>query len=187
MAAQVQPLLTATITNSSVASVTDQVSFNEKAQQCTFATSESAQAVTLTVVGGADAAAFYNSQVQGITAVAVPGVGDKAMRDGSHGSTAVIAEKGGVACLVDTSAADQIPGVAALEEAAGYTSDIGDANDAAIAAALGTLCNRVFGAGNTTPDLSALVAAGAAASASASPSDGGLPTGFALPTDSASS
>jgi hypothetical protein len=56
-----------------------------------------------------------------------------------------------------------VPGVAQLEEAAGGTSNIGEAANGIIAAALGTLCNRIYGSGNTTPDLSAL------GSASASP------------------
>ena len=166
-AAQVQAILVATITKTSSASVPDQVTLNGVAQQCTFATADSSQAITLTVVGGADADNFYKGQAQGITPVSVPGVGDKALRDGSDSSTAVIAEKGSVACMVDTSGADQIPGVANLEQAAGDTSDIGDSNYAAVAAAMGTLCNRVFGSGNTTPDLSGLIAAGASASASA--------------------
>jgi hypothetical protein len=166
-ASQVQALLVNTITKTSSSSVHDQVTLDGMAQQCTFATSDTSAAITLTVVGGADAGGFYTSQAQGITAVSVPGIGDKAVRDGDHGSTAVISEKSGVACLVDTSDAGQVPGVGNLEEAAGDTSDIGDGNYAALAAAMGTLCNRVFGSGNTTPDLSGLIAAGASASASA--------------------
>ena len=79
-----------------------------------------------------------------------------------------------------------MPGVGQLEEAAGGTSNIGDANDALEAAAVATLCNRIFGSGNTTPDLSALLA-NASAAATASPSDqGGLPSAVLL-TDAASS
>jgi hypothetical protein len=44
-------------------------------------------------------------------------------------------------------------GIAQLEDAAGHTSNIGDKAYAELAAAIGTLCNRVLGSGNTTPDL----------------------------------
>jgi hypothetical protein len=37
----------------------------------------------------------------------------------------------------------------------GYVN-LTDAEDAIVAQALGTVCNRLFGSGNTTPDLSAL-------------------------------
>jgi hypothetical protein len=53
--------------------------------------------------------------------------------------------------------------VGQLEEAAGATGTIGNKAYAEIAAALGTVCNRVYGSGNTTPDLSGLTAAAAAA------------------------
>jgi hypothetical protein len=54
-------------------------------------------------------------------------------------------------------------------------------------AAVATLCNRLLGSGNTTPDLSALIAKGSAAG-TASPSDqDSLPSNFSLPTDSAAS
>jgi hypothetical protein len=112
----------------------------------------------------------------------VPGVGDKAIRDGSDGSSALTSEHSGLACTADTSDADQLPGVAALMKAAGDTSNIGDANWAKVATALGTLCNAVFGSGGTTPDLRGLTAA-AAAAATASPTGGGLPTNFSVPTD----
>jgi hypothetical protein len=86
----------------------------------------------------------------------VPGIGQKSVRDAGDGTSAITAEANGLTCTASTSSEGQIPGVAALEQAAGDTSDIGDATFALISAALGTLCNRIFGSGNTTPQLSGL-------------------------------
>ncbi len=55
-------------------------------------------------------------------------------------------------------------------EAAGDTNNIADSAYQTVAIALGTLCNRIYGSGNTTPDLSSLLAMDAAASASAAAS-----------------
>lgn len=65
-----------------------------------------------------------------------------------------------------------MPGVSPLEEAAGDTTHIAESAYQEVADALGTLCNRIYGSGNTTPDLSGLLAADAAASASAAASAG---------------
>ena len=70
--------------------------------------------------------------------------------------------KGTTYCSVNPQA-DEIPGVSQLEEAAGATSDIGDRAYREIAAALGTVCNRIYRSGNTKPDLTGLAAAAAAA------------------------
>ena len=157
-------------------------------QMCNWATSGTSDGMSIIVLSGQDGTNTYDGDVQSLStsAVAVPGVGDKAVRDGSHGSDSVSAIKGSTYCRV-TPGDGEVPGVAALEQAAGDTSNIGDANDALEAAAVATLCNRIFGSGNTTPDLTALVAAGSAA-ATASPSDQDtLPSNFAIPTDGASS
>lgn len=188
IAAQVQPILVRPITKVSAATIPDGVSIDATgtAQQCTFATSESSQAITITVVGGKDADPFYASQAASITPAAVAGIGQKAVRDSGGATATVTAEANGVACSVATSGDDQIPGVAALEAAAGHTSRIGDANHAAVSTAMGTLCNYVFGSGSTTPDLSTLLSAAAKAS-SASTDGSALPTDFSLPSDAASS
>ncbi|MEO9138875.1 MAG: hypothetical protein ABI345_07380 [Jatrophihabitans sp.] len=185
---QVQPLLVAAITSATTAvPPVGETGAGGTGQRCTFATSDSAQALSILVIGGKYAENFYQSQVQSTAqAVSVPGVGTKAIRDASHSSTAVTAERRGVVCVVDTSGADQLPGVAALEKAAGDSNRIGDSNWVQVAAALGTLCNVVFGSGNTTPDFSGLEAA--AATASAAPSTGGgLPTNITFPTDAPTS
>jgi hypothetical protein len=143
--------------------------------------------MSITVLSGQDATNDFSGDVQSLSnsAVSVPGVGDKAVRDGSHGTDAVSAIKGSQYCQV-TPGDGEVPGVGDLEKAAGDTSNIGDANDALEAAAVATLCNRIFGSGNTTPDLSTLLA-NASAAATASPSDqGGLPSAV-LPSDAASS
>lgn len=182
--AQVQPLLVAKITASAaVPAPASDLSLGGTGQLCTFAVAGSASAISILVIGGADADPYYQSQIQSLAqATAVPGVGDKAIRDASDSSSAVTAEQNGMVCTVDTSSADQLPGVNALMKAAGDTSDIGDTNWSKVAAALGTLCNVVYGSGNTTPDFSGLTAAASAAS-TASPAGGSLPTNFSVPTD----
>jgi hypothetical protein len=177
--ADAQQLLLAKITGEKTTTMSDGLVSNGKAQQCVFATQESSQALTITVVGGKDANNYYADSSQGITPTAVPGVGAKAVRDKGEGSTLVTAEDNGVTCAVDTSGADQLPGVGTLEEAAGSTNDIGDIHWAQVASALGTMCNVVFGSGNTKPDFSKLLAAAAAAG---TPSTGAtLPTNITVP------
>jgi len=48
----------------------------------------------------------------------------------------------------------QLPGTASLVVNGSLT--LTDAQDAVVAEALGTVCNRIFGSGNTTPNLGAL-------------------------------
>ena len=158
--ADVQPLLVDPITTITVTAA----GIGGEGQQCVFGTANSSGAIDVLVLGGSDAAPAYASDVQGLgSPVDVPGIGDKAVRDKDHGTDSITSMKGDLYCAVSTGGADGMPGVAALEKAAGYTSNIGDPAYAAIADALGTLCNRIFGSGNTTPDLSGL------SSASASP------------------
>ena len=74
---------------------------------------------------------------------------------GTHGSVRR-ALKGDELCSVSVGSSDTIPGVSALEEAAGGTSDIPEGANAIIAKALGTVCNRLFKKGNTTPSFAGL-------------------------------
>ena len=151
--ADVQPLLADPITTVTVtAAGTD-----GDGQSCVFGTANSDGVIDVVVLGGSDAAPAYASDVQGLAdPVDVPGIGDKAARDKGDNTDSIAALKGDAYCSVSGGG---IPGVAALEQAAGYTSNIGDAAYATISAALGTLCNRIYGSGNTTPDLSSLTAA----------------------------
>jgi hypothetical protein len=161
------------------------LNLNGTGQQCQFNAkgSDSTGAITVQVLRGAGGTQAYNHAVSSDgKPVAVPGVGDKANRDTESG--AVDALKGDLYCSVSYASSDQIPGVGPLEEAHGGTSNIGENYYDTIAQAMGTLCNRIYGSGNTTPDLSSLIAA----DASATPSDdGGLPSSVSLPTDGPSS
>ncbi len=182
--AQIQPLIVNPITKVTVKAVTaEQYTGSTKriGQECIFAAGSSdSEALTVTVISGPVAARAYGSDVQSLDgAVAVHGVGTKAVRapvdsKGAAGTTTLSALKGKTYCSVSPGDGD-IPGEGQLEEAAGATADIGNKAYAEIAAAVGTVCNRIFGSGNTTPDLTALTQAGAAAAAApTTTSDGGL-------------
>ena len=172
--AQVQPLLVHPITKVTVKAVTaEQYTGGTKriGQECIFAAGSSdSEALTVTVISGPIAARAYGADVQGLSgAVAVRGVGTKAVRapvdaKGAAGTTTLSALKGTTYCSVSPGDGD-VPGEGQLEEAAGATADIGNKAYAEIAAAVGTVCNRIFGSGNTTPDLTGLTQAGAAAAA----------------------
>lgn len=173
--AEVQPLQSEPITAVNVTAFGSISDGHSDGQQCTFMVDGGA--VTVIVVPESDQLVNYAAQLKELAKpVSVPGVGDKAVRDGGDESGAVLSNKGGVTCEVGVSA-EFVPGAGALMEAAGATNNIGDSNYAVIAAAAGTLCNRIFGSGNTTPDLSGLKQVVTSSDA--------LPTDFSLPTDSA--
>ena len=173
-AAQVQPLIINPITKVTVKAVTaEQYTGGTQriGQECVFAAGSSdSEALTVTVINGPVAARAYAADVQGLDgAVAVHGVGTKAVRapvdaNGAAATTTLSALKGTTYCAVSPQDGD-VPGEAQLEEAAGATADIGNKAYAEIAAAVGTVCNRIFGSGKTTPDLTGLTQAGAAAAA----------------------
>jgi hypothetical protein len=138
-------------------------------ETCAFSNgTDDGNAVSVEVVKGSGAAGAYaddvNSDSDGV--VTVPGIGDKASRE--KGGAQLSALKGDVYC--STGVDDQMADIATLETAANGTTHIAEQDYQYTAIALGTLCNRIFGSGNTTPDLSALDADAAAASASASAS-----------------
>jgi hypothetical protein len=173
--AQIQPLIVNPITKVTVKPLKDQQyaiggSKKQVGQECIYAAgSGDSQALIVSVVGGPSAAVAYKGDLQGLGSdhVSVPGVGDKAVRasvdaKGEADTTELSSLKGSTYCSVTPQDGD-VPGEAQLEEAAGDTGDIGNKAYAEIAAAIGTVCNRVYGSGNTKPDLSALTAAGAAA------------------------
>ena len=173
-ATQVQPLIINPITKVTVKAVTaEQYTGGTQriGQECVFAAGSSdSEALTVTVINGPVAARAYAADVQGLDgAVAVHGVGAKAVRapvdaNGAAATTTLSALKGTTYCAVSPQDGD-VPGEAQLEEAAGATADIGNKAYAEIAAAVGTVCNRIFGSGKTTPDLTGLTQAGAAAAA----------------------
>jgi hypothetical protein len=165
--AEVQPLITDKIVKDDVtdASIGD----DNPGQQCVFSGTDGDGAVDVLVIAGPQAAPGYAQEIAGYTdgVVAVPGIGDKASRE--KGDDQVVSLKGDVYCSVSLGG-DDVPGIGALEAAAGGTTHIAESAYADSAAALGTLCNRIYGSGNTTPDLSDLLAQAAAASASAAAS-----------------
>ena len=106
--------------------------------------------------GGSDGTTQYDGDVSEFASPApLPGVGDKAMWDSNDKSAAFAAIKGDEYCSVSVEAED-VPGVGALMDAADNTNQIGDANYLIISTALATVCNRIYGSGNTTIDLSGL-------------------------------
>ena len=152
---QVQPLMANTITDVKVtAAGTD-----GEGQQCVFSAPDGTGAIDVMVLGEPDAQPAYASAIKAEShgPVAVPGVGDKASRDTGDGEIDSI--KGNLYCAVSLGSSGDMPGVGKLEQAAGGTTHIAESAYAAMAAALGTLCNRIYGSGNTTPDLSVLTGA----------------------------
>ena len=162
---QVQPFIGETLTK-------DAVQFEHAGdltgQQCRFSGASGDNSVSVFVLKGSGAAAAYTGEVadEKDGQVDVPGVGDKASRD--KGSAGINALKGDIYC--STGMDQSFPAIGTLESAANGTTNIGEVYYQEAAIAVGTLCNRVFGSGNTTPDLSKLLAAAAVASASASTS-----------------
>ncbi|HTS15734.1 MAG TPA: hypothetical protein VMH24_08695, partial [Candidatus Sulfotelmatobacter sp.] len=70
-------------------------------------------------------------------------------------SSDFVALKGTVYCSVDVDP-ENVPGVGHLMDEVNNTIRIGDANYMILAAADATLCNRIYGNGETTIDLSGL-------------------------------
>lgn len=152
---QVQPLLANTITDVKVtAAGTD-----GEGQQCIFSAPDGTGAIDVLVLGGADAQQAWAGAIKAEShgPVAVPGVGDKASRDTGDGE--IDSMKGDFYCAVSLGSSGDMPGIGKLEQAAGGTTHIAESAYAVMAAALGTLCNRIYGSGNTTPDLSVLTGA----------------------------
>jgi hypothetical protein len=148
----VQPLLDAPITNVEVTAA----GLSGGGQECRFEASDPSINVDVIVVGGDDGTTQYNSDVSEFDhPAALPGVGDKAMWDSNDESPAFAAIKGDEYCSVGVEAED-VPGVGAQMDAADNTNQIGDANYLIISTALATVCNRIYGSGNTTVDLSGL-------------------------------
>jgi hypothetical protein len=138
-------------------------------QQCRFSgASDDEHSINVLVLKGSGAAAAYAGEVadEKDGQVDVPGVGDKAGRD--KGSGGINALKGDIYC--STGVDNGLPAIGILESAANGTTNIGEDYYQEASIAVGTLCNRIFGSGDTTPDLSKLLAAAAAASTSASAS-----------------
>jgi len=165
--AEVQPLITDKLANDKITDAS--IGTDNPGQQCVFSGTDGDGAIDVVVIAGPQASAAYAQEVGGETdgQVAVPGIGDKASRE--KGDDQVVSVKGDVYCSVSLGG-DDVPGIGTLEAAAGGTTHIAESAYQDSAEALGTLCNRIYGSGNTTPDLSDLLAQAAAASASAAAS-----------------
>jgi hypothetical protein len=163
--AQIQPLQVGKVTQ--VAVTPASVGPNAVGQQCVFSGPDDDTTVDIIVLRGSGAQEAYTEGLQSETdgQVDVAGVGDKASRD--KGDDQINSIKGNLFCSVSLGADDSIPGVSAIESANDGTGTLSEAENSTIATALGTLCNRIYGSGNTTPDLSSLAAAGGAGSSGA--------------------
>ncbi len=159
--AQIQPLLVHRITKVTVKPVpgfTYLSPAKDVGQTCVFADSETASALAVVVIGGSAAARAYQSDVHslGPSLARIPVVsGGKGLREradsrGSVSSAEVTSVKGSTYCAVMPQDGET-PGEARLEQAAGSTAAIGDKAYADIAAAIGTVCNRIYGSGSTDP------------------------------------
>jgi hypothetical protein len=134
------------------------ISAKQVGQTCTFADTEGSNAFAVMVIGGPAAARAYRNETHGLgrSLAPVPVVsGGKAVRQradsrGSVSTAEVASIKGSTSCAVIPTD-DEMPGVARLQKAAGYTAAIGDKAYADIAAAIGTVCNRIYHSGSTNP------------------------------------
>ncbi len=80
------------------------------------------------------------------------GVGERAYRKADD--YAPTADGNGVTCSVSASI-DDVPAAAALL-VGGHSITLTPTQETAVATALGAVCNRIFGSGNTIPDWTAL-------------------------------
>ncbi len=160
--ADVQPLMAGTIDSVTATAAGD----DNTGQQCDFAGGDGdVSVIDVLVLSGSAATSEYSDTADG--AISVPGIGDKAVR--VDGDVSVTALHGDTYCSVSVGDASDLPGIEDFQTANAGSPDIPDPVAAAASAALGTLCNRIFGSGNTTPDMAALAAALATA-ATAAPS-----------------
>ena len=159
--AQIQPLLVHSVTRLTVAPVPGLKylsSAKQVGQTCTFADTETSNAFAVVVIAGPSAARAYKDDLHslGPTLAHVPVVsGGKAVRQRAdkHGSVStaeVTSINGSTYCAVIPQEGET-PGEARLEKAAGDTAAIGDKAYSDIAAAIGTVCNRIYGSGSTNP------------------------------------
>jgi hypothetical protein len=174
---QVQPLMSATITK---VKVTEPLS---SAQECVYSSRDNAEDIDVLVVGGSEAKQAFQEDVHGLTSKkAVPGVGEKAYR--SKGDFQISSSNGKEFCSVSVGSEETIPGVAAINAANGDTSYVPERDNAVIAEALGTLCNRLYKKGNTKVSLAALGTATTSTGATGGSAASGQPIGTTQSTKS---
>ena len=169
--AQIQPLLVHSVTKVTVTPVPG-IKYLSSAKQvgqiCDFADTETSNALTVVVIAGPAAARAYKSELHSLAPgsafgsinnsklARVPvvsggkGVRERADNRGAVSTAEVASINGSTYCAVIPQGSET-PGEARLEKAAGYTADIGDKAYADVAAAIGTVCNRIYGSGSTNP------------------------------------
>jgi hypothetical protein len=145
--AEIQPLLSAPI-----ATVKTSKS-GIAGQECVFSSADSEADIDIVVDKGSFARQGYAAEVKGYSSkVAVQGVaGAHAYRD--TGDSTLAALKGDEYCSVS---GGPVPGVGAIEEANGGSSNLPEHDHDVIATAFGTICNRIYGSGTTKPSLDGL-------------------------------
>jgi hypothetical protein len=152
-------------------------------QECIYASSDDAEEIDILVVGGSEAKKAFQEDVAGLTSKqAVPGVGEKTYR--SKGDFQISSTNGKEFCSVSVGSEETIPGVAAINAANGDTSYVPERDNAVIAKALGTLCNRLYRKGNTKVSLAALGTVTTTTGASGGSAAGGQPIGTTQSTKS---
>ena len=143
---QIQPLLATPIAKVKVTPAPG------SGQQCVYSGS-GGKAIDVLVIKGSFAKQGFQEDLTGMQhKVAVSGVGDKAYRE--KGDFQIDSIKGSEYCAVSVGSEDSIPGVSDLF--VNGSSDIPESANAIIASALGTICNRIYGKGNTKPSLKGL-------------------------------
>jgi hypothetical protein len=145
----VQGLMTSTVTSMKVSPV----GTGGDGQLCVFGGSDDSQAVDVIALPDSDPALGWDqSKAQASDPVSLTGIGDEAYREGDDDSP--FARHGGVLCTVSIGTISQLPGSDAM--ITDGTLHEGPAQETVVATALGTVCNRLFGTGSTTPDFSGL-------------------------------
>jgi hypothetical protein len=168
--AQVQPLMAAKITK---VKVTKSVG---SGQECVYSSADDADEIDVLVIGGSEAKKAFQEDVHGLTSKqAVPGVGEKTYR--SKGDFQISSTNGKEYCSVSVGSEETIPGVAAINAANGDTSFVPERDNAIIAKALGTLCNRLYKKGTTKVSLAALGTTTTTTAPSGGSAAGGQPIG----------
>ncbi len=117
-------------------------------------------ALDVRILTGQDALDWWTQGTFGGGQTNFDGVGDKA--EHLPGVTDLVAIKGDVACGLTTFGYAHLAGKMAYQP-----GPIPDADATRIAQQYGTLCNRIFGSGETTPTMTAAPVSAAAASAAA--------------------
>lgn len=151
--ADVQPLIATAIAKQKVTVV--HLPGGVVGQQCEYSGADGV--IDVAVVKSTSSKRVFNEDVDAFShKVVVPGVTGKAYR--ATGDFQMEGLDGKVDCSVSADSAATIPGVAALQDNGNSDGDfeLSESDNSIIASALGTICNRVFGKGDTKPSLAGL-------------------------------